>query len=190
MPLRDWTEKEGWKMLHHLWIAELVRWLRPRLPAGYRAFIGSSPAIPDSDVHIHVAHEHRLLAAIELVSPANKDRPSRRASAVVHYAAYIQNGIRLLLIDLLPKPQGFSFADGIAEEVGIPDQAPLPPPMAVSYLVGPRSLSGTAVLEMWGRTLTPGQPLPTLPLWLTSKQSVPVDLEATYTKAAADAYLE
>jgi len=28
-----------------LWIAELLRWVKPRLPAGYRAYVGTSPTV-------------------------------------------------------------------------------------------------------------------------------------------------
>ena len=31
--------------MHHLWTSELLRWVKPRLPAGYRAFIGSAPVL-------------------------------------------------------------------------------------------------------------------------------------------------
>jgi hypothetical protein len=235
MPLHDWNDTEQWEMLHYLWIAEVARWLKPKLPTGYRTFIGRSPVltvdipgIPDAGVrngapetngestgqlesdtagepdygpvqvaqvtlapdrYVYVAREGRLVAAVEIVSPANKDRPSRRAAAAVRYAAYLQNGVHLLLIDLLPRPTGFSFADAIAEEVGIPDQEPLPPPFASGYHVGERSAAGESTLEIWRRPLAPGQLLPTLPLWLDSQRSIPVDLEATYMRAAADAYL-
>jgi hypothetical protein len=36
------------------------------------------------------------------------------------------------------------------------------------------------VLETWSHALTLSQPLPTLPLWLTEKLAVPLELEATY----------
>ena len=45
MPLHDWTDRPGWEGMHHLWIAELLRWTKPRLPAPYRAFIGSAPLL-------------------------------------------------------------------------------------------------------------------------------------------------
>src|SRR5215831_6941287 len=45
MPLHDWSENAGWEGMHHLWITELLRWVKPRLPAGYRAYIGSVPTI-------------------------------------------------------------------------------------------------------------------------------------------------
>lgn len=45
MPLHDWTDRSGWEGVHHLWIAELLHWIKPRLPAGYRAYIGSAPLL-------------------------------------------------------------------------------------------------------------------------------------------------
>ena len=45
MPLHDWSDSAGWEGMHHLWIAELLRWIKPRLPLGYRAYIGSSPLL-------------------------------------------------------------------------------------------------------------------------------------------------
>ena len=45
MPLHDWSDSAGWEGMHHLWIAELLRWIKPRLPIGYRAYIGSSPLL-------------------------------------------------------------------------------------------------------------------------------------------------
>ena len=45
MPLHDWTDGLGWEGVHHLWISELLRWIKPRLPVGYRAYIGSAPTV-------------------------------------------------------------------------------------------------------------------------------------------------
>ena len=45
MPLHDWTERRGWEGVHLLWISELLRWIKPRLPSGYRAYIGSAPLL-------------------------------------------------------------------------------------------------------------------------------------------------
>src|ERR1051326_8807324 len=45
MPLHDWTDYSGWEGVHHLWITELLRWVKPRLPEGYRAYIGSAPTV-------------------------------------------------------------------------------------------------------------------------------------------------
>lgn len=36
------------------------------------------------------------------------------------------------------------------------------------------------VLETWSSTLQVGEPLPTLPLWLTESLAIPLELEASY----------
>src|SRR5437763_15370201 len=45
MPLHDWGALSGWDGVHHLWLVELFHWLKPRLPAGYRADIGTTPTV-------------------------------------------------------------------------------------------------------------------------------------------------
>src|SRR4051794_3718017 len=45
MPLHDWTDERGWDSVHPFWLAYLVEWGQPRLPEGYRAFLGSVPAL-------------------------------------------------------------------------------------------------------------------------------------------------
>lgn len=242
MPLHNWSDLPGWEGVHLLWMTELLRHLKGRLPPGFRAYlgtgaavaIGAPPARPDVAVRSHegqafpgevagnaeaspgasaagvrgpepdlevavaalepapalfVEREHRLVAAVELVSPRNKDRPVARATYVSRYVGYLIEGAHLLLVDVHPRPIGFSFADRIAEELQMADQGSLPPPMAVSYRVGEPAATGGRLLAIWRRALTPGAPLPTLPLPLTVTLEVPVDLEATYMRAAADAYL-
>ena len=38
MPLHDWKDDRGWDSVHLVWLAQLLDWVQPRLPAGYRAF--------------------------------------------------------------------------------------------------------------------------------------------------------
>src|SRR5689334_8439065 len=45
MPLHDWTDERGWDSLHPLWLVYLVEWIQPRLPEGYKAFVGRVPAL-------------------------------------------------------------------------------------------------------------------------------------------------
>ena len=45
MPLHDWSELSGWEGVHDIWIVELLRWIKPRLPPDYRAYVGSCPAL-------------------------------------------------------------------------------------------------------------------------------------------------
>ena len=234
MPLHEWTDRRGWEGVHHLWITELLRYVKPRLPAGYRAYIGSAPTVavgapvqkpdvsvrqwqdevsagktrlatpgpssdePDEEVavalldpetSVFVESQGRLVAALELVSPRNKDRPIARAGYLARYVSYLMEGVHLLLVDVHRRPSGFSFADRIAEELQIP-QPPSPPPSAVSYRVGEPAATGGRILAIWRRPLTVGGMLPSVTLPLTVEAAVSVDLEQTYQRAVEDAYLE
>ena len=105
------------------------------------------------------------------------------------YLGYLLEGVHLLLVDVHRRPLAFSFADRIAQELQI-RQPPLPPPLAVGYRVGEPAATGGRLLAIWRRPLTAGAALPRLWLPLTVDSAVPVDLEQTYARAAADAYLE
>jgi hypothetical protein len=232
MPLHDWTDRPGWDGVHLLWITELLRWIKPRLPEGYRAYIGTAPTVavgaperpdvsvrqwpaeppaaespapatepnltePDEEIAVasldpgvalYVEIRGRLVAAVELVSPRNKDRPVARATYLARYLGYLLEGVHLLLVDVHRRPLNFSFADRIAQELQM-RQPPCPPPLAVSYRVGEPAAAGGRLLAIWRRPLAADAALPTLPLPLSVGVSVSVDLEQTYTRAAADAYL-
>jgi hypothetical protein len=45
MPLHDWRDDRRWDSVHLVWLAQLLDWVQPRLPAGYRAYLGSVPAL-------------------------------------------------------------------------------------------------------------------------------------------------
>ncbi len=235
MPLHDWRDDRGWNSLHIVWQTTMLTQLQERLPAGYRAYIGSVPALtidapngrPDLGVRnwkgpvaepvadetttpseaaesfeheavavfdldpqtaLHIDLHGQLIAAVEIVSPRNKDRPDSRERYVGRYFGYLRQNIHLLLIDILPRPVGFSFADAVAANLGL-EQPLCPVPFAVSYRVGETVPGGTLI----ARRLCPlrvGEPLPAIPLALTVHSSVTVDLEPTYRDAARLVYLD
>ncbi len=45
MPLHDWADARVWDSVHQLWINSLLFWVQDRLPAGYRAYLGSVPGV-------------------------------------------------------------------------------------------------------------------------------------------------
>ena len=98
------------------------------------------------------------------------------------------NGVNLVLIDVHPRPAGFSFADRIAGELSL-EQPPCPAPMAVSYRVGEPAATGGRFLAIWRRRMEVGEAIPTIPLPLAVDLSITLDLEATYAKAAEDTYI-
>jgi len=62
---------------------------------------------------------------------------------------------------------------------------PLASLSAVSYRAVGREAESQQ-LEVWPAPLALGQPLPTLPLWIASDFSVPLDLDASYQMTCAD----
>jgi hypothetical protein len=147
-------------------------------------------APPDDDeyeVHIYdTEQEHTLVAAIELVSPANKDRPEKRNAFVGKCAALLRNGVAVSVVDLVTIRQFNLYAELMAF-VGHPDPTLGSQPPTV-YAASCRWLvkEDRALLQTWSHALTVGQPLPTLPLWLTTDRYVPLDLEKSYEQACED----
>jgi len=136
---------------------------------------------------VHIDLHGVLIAAIEIVSPRNKDRPDARERYLGRYVGYVRQGVHLMLVDVLRRPADFSFADAIAANLGF-GQPPCPVPFAVSYRVGEPVPEGT-ILAVWRRAMQVGQPLPTIPLALNPEQSVVIDLEHTYAESARRVYL-
>jgi hypothetical protein len=235
MPLHDWTDERGWDSVHPFWLAYLVEWIQPRLPEGYKAFLGSVPALtvassngkldvsvrqwakqppaaevatdtavlaPDLEVSVavrldpqlavHIDLHGQLIAAIEIVSPRNKDRAAAKETYTNRYLGYLRLGVHLMLVDVLPRPKGFSFSDAITSSLGLA-LPPLPPPFAAAYRVGevvPVGEDMGSLVALWRRPLRVGEPVPALPLPLSVHRAVVIDLEETYRRAAKRAYLD
>jgi hypothetical protein len=178
-----------------------VRHWLPEPPAEATSEEGSAADIPleepivetatltlDPQMALYVAYRGRLVAALELISPRNKDRPAARAAYLHRYLSYLQDSVHLLLVDVHRRPMNFSFADALDQELHIA-LPPLPAPMAVAYRVGEPAPQGGRFVAIWRRTLSVGQPLPTMLLPLTVHTAIPVNLDETYRRATADAYL-
>jgi len=139
------------------------------------------PAVPEYEVRVFDAERQcRLVAAVEIVSPANKDRPEHRRGFVAKCAALLQNGVSVTIVDLVTT-RNFNLYGDLLDLIGQADPSlgTAPSPL---YAVACRWTKGgdSWLLETWSQTLTLGQPLPTLPLWLADDLSVPLELEASY----------
>jgi hypothetical protein len=124
--------------------------------------------------------ERRLVAAVELVSPANKDRPESRRAFVTKCAALLQQGVALAIVDLVTSRQFNLYAE-LIDWIGQSDPALGAEPPAI-YAVAMRFQTPPrrTLLQTWSYPLVLGQPLPTLPLWLSPGRAVPLDLETSY----------
>jgi hypothetical protein len=127
----------------------------------------------------HVSN-HRLVALIEIISPANKDRPSSVREFVEKAHAALRHGCHLLVIDLfspgLHDPQGMLGA--IWETFDLADDLP----SADKPLV----LAGCVALplpEAYLEMVAVGDVLPDMPLFLQPNWYINTPLEATYQAA-------
>ena len=144
------------------------------------------PALFPDEFAVHVFSSVAgpvLVAAIELVSPGNKDRDDARRAFAAKCAAYLQRGIGLIVIDIVTTRHA-NLHDDLVGLLGHADgfAFPAPTPLyATAYR--PVHRQERNEIDLWREPLAVGQPLPTLPLAVRGLASLPVDLEATYTEA-------
>ena len=124
----------------------------------------------------------KVVAIIEIVSPGNKDSRNAIRTFVEKAADILNQGVNLLVVDLFPPtprdPQGIHKA--IWDEFGDePFEAPPGKPLTVASYIG--GDLPTAYVESVGV----GDPLPSLPIFLSETRYIPAPLEATYMQAWA-----
>lgn len=125
----------------------------------------------------------RVVALIEVLSPGNKKSRRDLRAFVEKAAAALRQGIHLLLIDLFPPsrrdPQGIHgevWAEFVGEhDFRLPEDRRL---TLAAYAAG-------EIQQAFIQPAAVGDPLPDMPLFLTSEDYLPVPLERTYTEAVA-----
>jgi hypothetical protein len=129
---------------------------------------------------IRHASGHRIVAFVEITSPANKDRAAHVADFAEKVETALWKGVHAMLIDILPPgthdPHGMHAAvwDRFADEpYALPSATPL---SLASYVAGPKA-------EAYVEHLAPGWPLKQMPLFLSADRYVNVPLETTYMSA-------
>ena len=144
------------------------------------------PAVFPDELEVLIFNEEggpTLVAALELVSPGNKDRDTTRQAFLVKCANYLLQGIGLVMVDVVTNRRanlhnelmqflGHTGAATLAEEVLL---------YAGAYRPARRKEGDQ--IDVWPATLTLAQPLPIMPLALRNFGCVPLDLETTYTEA-------
>lgn len=123
-----------------------------------------------------------LVAAVELVSPGNKERDEVRMAFANKCAAYLQQGIGLVVVDSVTNRQA-NLHNELMRPMRAEAGALLPPDALYAVAYRPVRRSDSERIDVWPAALSVGQTLPVLPLALDKGVSVPLDLEATYTEA-------
>lgn len=144
--------------------------------------------LPDPDefeVRIYDANRGRqLVAAIEIVSPANKDRPESRRAFVSKLETLLAKEVCISVIDLVTMPQ-FNLSEELLERITA-DDARLNDQQHDLYAFTVRSRMRSEqrpLVDFWYHQMTLGEPLPTLPIWLTPEDKVMLPLEPGYEEA-------
>jgi hypothetical protein len=127
----------------------------------------------------------KLRAAIELVSPANKDRASHRRAFAIKCAGYLQLGVAVVIIDVVTERTANLHTD-LADILGLALSFAWRSP-SHAYAVAYRATQSADAqrLEAWPEALTIGAALPTMPLWLSEELCLPLRLEESYRATCA-----
>jgi hypothetical protein len=144
------------------------------------------PAVFPDTIEVKVFHNDgglKLVAAIELISPANKDRPAERAAFVSKAASYLQAGVSLILIDVVTNRRA-----NLHEELLNSLEAEFENGEANLYCSAYRPVlrDQQEMIDYWLFPVELGEVLPVVPLRLTGDLFIGVDLEATYTQTCRD----
>lgn len=128
-----------------------------------------------------------LVAAIELVSPSNKDRADHRSAFTAKMASYLYQGVALAVVDIVTSRKAHlhnQWVDRFRIEGARMSDAHGNSLYANAYR--PVQRGDRAELEMWLYPLSLGEQLPTLPLYLRTDLAIHVPLEQTYVEACED----
>jgi hypothetical protein len=199
MPVHDWTRvfSGTFHHFHGAWVHRLADALNAGdLPPEFYVLVEQHPKwlIPEHTLAeedaayrllrrtLTIRHRtgRRIVAMIEVVSPGNKDRAPHLEQFVNKTVAMLKQGIHLLVVDIHPRgrydPHGIHSAiwSVLAEDLfRLPDDKPL---TVAAYLAD-------QMPEAFVEPLAVGQPLPDMPLFLTTDWYVKAPLEACYMEA-------
>jgi sugar phosphate isomerase/epimerase len=125
---------------------------------------------------------HRLVALLEILSPANKDRKEHLQAFAEKVASALDLGVHVLVVDLFPPgphdPQGIHGV--IRHELDLSEDLYDLPSDEPFTLVSYAAETG---VEVYLEHLAPGAILPDMPLFIRPDRYVDVPLESTYQAA-------
>lgn len=121
-----------------------------------------------------------LIGAIELVSPANKDRPEHRSAFVSKCLTYLHQGVGLVIVDIVTE-RAANLHNELLDRLA--DSA-VPRLSNALYSTAYRVVKDDdqPCLSIWQEELAVGQRLPVMPLWLRGGICLPVELQPTYDR--------
>jgi len=197
-------------LVHRMWPMTIVENLNLELPAEYRAFprasIGTSPEFPSAyligngcesrmeggaivrefdldegdDFSTHVQYGCSTVAVIAIVGPRNVDTSAHRTAFSARCADLLGRGIAVAIVDILPDcewdltRETLAFLNAPVED--------LPTSMKATSLRVRRG-GRMPASEIRSYPLGVGVALPTIPVWIDTYSSTPLNLELSYESA-------
>jgi hypothetical protein len=165
----------------------MIQQLIGNLPEVYFAephvHLGAVAAIPQDIYEVRIYDSRRkrhLVAAIEIVSPSNKDRPESRSTFVAKAATLLRQGICVSIVDIVSTLDFNLYADLLRFADGVDPALSVDPPPLYAATIRTRREGQRRMMDSWYHPLAIGQTLPTLPIWLSETRSISLDLEASY----------
>ena len=136
--------------------------------------------VDDYKVQVYdVTRSRELVASIEIISPSNKDRPAHRNTFATKCAGMLANDVSVVILDFVTERESNLYADLLGVLTATDPKVPSPPE-PIYAACRRRRIKRKRKLETWYHPLAIGQPMPTLPLWLTETLAVPLELEPLY----------
>lgn len=127
-----------------------------------------------------VTREKTLVAAVEFVSPGNKDRAEHRQAFVAKCSALLQRNVSVAIVDIVTDRSGNLYAE-LLEELGITDLTLGGyPPQLYATSCRTRSSEHRNRFDAWAYPVKLGQALPAVPLWYAPDRVLALDLEGSY----------
>ena len=163
--------------------------------AGVRGWEPDAPGLsvvvelpPVDEVEVHVIADNgdpRLAAAIELLSPRNKDRLQARQAFAIKCVGYLQRGSSVVVVDTVTTRRA-DLNEAILALLDVDPGAVIPAGLSVVSYRADGHEEQTQRISLWPASLGLGEPLPTVPLWIAPDLAVPLDLEASHRATCAD----
>jgi hypothetical protein len=125
-----------------------------------------------------------LVAAIELVSPGNKDRADARRGFAAKCVTYLQQGVGLMVVDVVTNREA-NLHNELVELMGVGQQYSISGGGLYTTAYRPIRRPDDDHIDLWTAQLAVGQRLPLLPLALDKGICLPLDLEPPYAEACA-----
>jgi hypothetical protein len=137
--------------------------------------------VDEIEVNIYDTRIGTLVASIELVSPANKDRPKNRDQFLNKIATLLKHDVCVVIVDIVSTMttnftvQLFEYFGQHVAGQSIPDAS-----MSAVTLRGRKMTVKNSFLDAWYYPMKVGQPLPTVPIFLNDVLHINLPLESSY----------